>query len=260
MGSIQTVAGSGRSKASGDGGSALKAGMDTLAVTAQADGGFLIGDWIRVRRVSPGESQDFIAGGCIGHLDKKPTHDGGYMLRGCLFNRGPSKRVALFGGTVSVASLPNGGFLFKQSQNGRAVVMRVSPRGWLTTVAGGRAPLRKQSTTKHDGYLSNRFSYGVVENKRFSGDGGPASKAEFGVEGGIALLGDGSYLIADYIHRRIRKVFPNGKIETVVGTGRKGFSGDGGPANKANLGLPVAVAVTPDGGFVVLTEEGPHSS
>src|ERR1700712_31200 len=40
-------------------------------------------------------------------------------------------------------------------------------------------------------------------------------------------------------------------VSTIAGTGVSGFSGDGGPANQAQLGIPTGVSFTPGGGFVV---------
>jgi hypothetical protein len=42
-----------------------------------------------------------------------------------------------------------------------------------------------------------------------------------------------------------------GHIDTIAGTGHKGFTGDGGPATAARLYSPVGVALTATGGVVV---------
>src|SRR5207302_7216003 len=55
------------------------------------------------------------------------------------------------------------------------------------------------------------------------------------------FTGDAGYqACCDY---RIRKISPAGVITTVAGSGRIGFSGDGGPAGTAALNGPVGVAV-----------------
>jgi hypothetical protein len=43
-------------------------------------------------------------------------------------------------------------------------------------------------------------------------------------------------------------------VSTVAGTGTAGFSGDGGPASAAQLGAPLAVSVTPDGGYLIVDQ------
>jgi hypothetical protein len=122
-----------------------------------------------------------------------------------------------------VAALPDGGYLIADTGNSR--VRRVSPAGTITTVAGNGT-------------------------RGFSGDGGPATAAEIFDPNGLAVMPDGGFLIADgdYV---VRRVFPDGTITTVAGTGVQGFSGDGGPATAAQLNLPYSVAVTPDGGFLI---------
>jgi sugar lactone lactonase YvrE len=71
----------------------------------------------------------------------------------------------------------------------------------------------------------------------FSGDGGPATAAKLNFPAGIAVDNQGNLFIADTANFRIRKVTPSGVISTVAGTGVRGFSGDGGPATSAQLGL-----------------------
>jgi len=131
--------------------------------------------------------------------------------------------AASFKDPIGVAVLPDGSFLIADAGAGR--VRRVSPTGIITTVAGNGT-------------------------RGFSGDGGPATAAEIFDPNGLAVLPDGGFLIADgdYV---VRRVFPDGTITTVAGTGVQGFSGDGGPATAAQLNLPYSVAVTPDGGFLI---------
>jgi hypothetical protein len=85
----------------------------------------------------------------------------------------------------------------------------------------------------------------------FTGDGGPATAAALNDPSGVAVMPDGGYLIADAGNDRVRRVFPDGTINTVAGTGMYGFSGDGGPATAAALQAPIGVAVMHDGGFLI---------
>ncbi|MCX6908385.1 MAG: hypothetical protein NTY01_10125, partial [Verrucomicrobia bacterium] len=65
--------------------------------------------------------------------------------------------------------------------------------------------------------------------KGFSGDGGPATKAQLRELFGIVRGPDGALYICDTGNHAIRRVAPDGTITIVAGCGRKGYSGDGGP-------------------------------
>ena len=91
----------------------------------------------------------------------------------------------------------------------------------------------------------------------FSGDGGPATSAKLYGPSGVAVDGAGNLVIADPQDLRIRVVAAStgtfygqamtaGDIYTVAGTGRYGFSGDGGPGTRAAIAL-----VFPSGGVAV---------
>jgi sugar lactone lactonase YvrE len=96
-------------------------------------------------------------------------------------------------------------------------VRKIDPSGTITTVAG-------------TGQLG------------FSGDGGPATEAKLTAYD-LALDHKGNIYICDLENQRIRKVDRDGIIHTVAGSGKKGYSGDGGPATKAALKDPWGVAV-----------------
>jgi len=127
---------------------------------------------------------------------------------------------------LGVAAFPDGSYLIADA--GAATIRRVSAAGIITTVAGTGTP----------GY---------------SGDGGAATAAQLFAPSGVAVLSDGGFLIADTGNSRVRRVSPTGTITTVAGTGTPGFSGDGGPATAAQLGMnsPYSLTVTPDGGFLL---------
>ena len=86
----------------------------------------------------------------------------------------------------------------------------------------------------------------------YSGDQGPASKAEVYCPIGLVVDRDGNLLVADDGNNRIRRVAPDGLISTLAGTGpvgtdRGAYTGDGGPATSARLHEPVGVALAADG-------------
>jgi sugar lactone lactonase YvrE len=84
----------------------------------------------------------------------------------------------------------------------------------------------------------------------YSGDGGPAIEAKFEANA-LALDGKGNMYIADTENNRIRKVDRDGIIHTVAGTGKEGYSGDGGPATEAALALPTGIAVDREGNVFI---------
>ena len=78
----------------------------------------------------------------------------------------------------------------------------------------------------------------------FSGDGGPATSAEFNDIDGVGVDAQGDIFIADTGNNRIREVdAATGIVKTVVGNGAAVFAGDGGPAPLASLHSPGGVAV-----------------
>jgi DNA-binding beta-propeller fold protein YncE len=73
--------------------------------------------------------------------------------------------------------------------------------------------------------------------KGAAGDDGPAAKASFNGMHSLAVTPSGEVLLADTWNNRVRRVDPkSGRITALIGTGEKGYSGDGGPALKANFG------------------------
>ena len=72
----------------------------------------------------------------------------------------------------------------------------------------------------------------------FSGDGGPATKAELDNPFGIVRGPDGAFYYCEYTGQRIRRIGKDGTITTIAGNGQEGFTGDGGPALKATFNKP----------------------
>ena len=85
----------------------------------------------------------------------------------------------------------------------------------------------------------------------FSGDGGPALKAQLSYPYGVAVDAVGNLFFSEYFKNRIRRVDSSGIITTIAGTGEEGFSGDGGPAVQAQLAYPWGVAVDAAGNLFI---------
>lgn len=85
----------------------------------------------------------------------------------------------------------------------------------------------------------------------YAGDGGPAVAAKLNEPHGVALDSTGNLYVADSLNNVIREVRKDGTIDTVVGTGQRGNSGDGGSPRSATLFAPFGVAISPDGSLFI---------
>jgi len=124
---------------------------------------------------------------------------------------------------LDVAALPDGGIVFSEWAADYAAIREVKPDGTLTTLAGG-------------------------ERQGFGGDGGPAVDATFREPFEIAVATDGGILVAD--GPRVRRIGTDGIIETVAGTGKVPYNGDGIPATEANISA-TSLAAGPNGSFLI---------
>lgn len=110
--------------------------------------------------------------------------------------------------------------------------------------------VRKIST---DGKISTIAGAGAG----YRGDNGPAVSAQLNCPREVAVDASGSVYITDAANHRVRVITPDGKINTVAGTGTAGSSGDGGPAAKAQLNYPLGVAVDSTGALYI-SDHGNH--
>ena len=83
------------------------------------------------------------------------------------------------------------------------------------------------------------------------GDGGPAILAQFSFPRSLALDPAGNIYVVDTRSHRIRRIARDGTISTFAGTGEDGDEGDGGPATRAQLCYPAAVAADAEGNVYV---------
>ncbi len=91
----------------------------------------------------------------------------------------------------------------------------------------------------------------TVAGSDFVGDGGPALSAVLTQTEGVAVDSAGSVYVADAADNRVRKITPDGTIQTVAGTGRAGFAGDGGAASNALLSHPYGLALDSAGNLYI---------
>ncbi len=130
-----------------------------------------------------------------------------------------------YGYTADVAVDTAGNIYLATESDGR--ILRIDANGRITTVAGT----------------------GV---SGFSGDGVRADRAQLSNPVGVAIDAAGNVYIADEGNSRVRRVDTGGKITTFAGNGIAGFSGDNGPATRAQLELPVDVALDAAGNLYIV--------
>ena len=144
--------------------------------------------------------------------------------------------------------------------------------GGQATGATFNQPYSLQVDAKGDVYVVDRLNYvirkidastgiistiagtGEVGN---SGDGGPATAAQFREPNDCFLDGRGGLLIADVQDQRIRRLdLESGIITTFAGNGAKERSGDGLPATQASILGARAVCMDSAGNTYIAEREG----
>lgn len=100
-------------------------------------------------------------------------------------------------------------------------------------------------------------TYAGTGEAGYGGDGGPADRAALREPNAIDFDPAGNLYIADVADNRVRRVdAKTGVITTVAGTGRREFSGDGGPAHEASIEGARGVAFAADGTLYICEREG----
>ena len=183
-------------------------GLSPHGVAVDGSGNvYIVDEFDTVLKATPGGTFTRIAGS---------LHNCGNIT--CLGDGGPATSAELLG-PQGVAVDGQGNVYIADSDNER--VRKVTSGGTITTIAGSGQYL-------HGGY---------------SGDGGPATSARLNKPYGVAVDRKGNLYITDLVNNRVRKVNPKGTISTFAGTGKRGFSGDGGPATRAKLSSPSGITV-----------------
>jgi sugar lactone lactonase YvrE len=90
----------------------------------------------------------------------------------------------------------------------------------------------------------------------FSGDGGPAGKAQLAQPHSIALDRVGNVYICDIMNNRVRKIDGTGIITTFAGTGERGNTPDEASVDGTPVTGPRSIEITPDGTMYLILREG----
>lgn len=151
--------------------------------------------------------------------------------------------ITSVGGTGIAGSSGDGGSAMAAEMSPVAVAMDTAGNIYFSDQA--HSCVRKINTA---GIISTVAGNGSIG---YSGDGGPATAAEFNGLIGIAVDLAGNIYIADGFNNRVRKVNTAGIITTVAGCGLAGYYGDTGPAISAGINFPSDVAVDASGNLYI---------
>jgi len=120
--------------------------------------------------------------------------------------------------------------------------VEIGPDGALYICEVGHHRVRRLDLTS--GELTTVAGNGT---KGYAGDGGPATKAQLNEPYEVRFDKAGNMLFVEMQNQLVRKVDrQTGLISTIAGTGKKGFSGDGGPATAATFSSPHSIALDGD--------------
>src|SRR5215470_9519103 len=155
----------------------------------------------------------------------------GFLLAGIFFVAAPRQRAQQKQNTPIRLIYPNGLALDDKgdlyiSDIGAHRVFKLNPQGCLTVIAG----------TGEGG---------------FSGDGGPATRAQLNAPHDLAFDAEGRLLIADTFNHRIRRIDLQGVITTIAGSGNAPITVYGSAAPKDTLNNPQGVAVDLAGNILI---------
>ena len=215
---IETVAGTGETGFSGDGGPAIAAQLGTpFGVVRGPDGAIWFCEYTgqRIRRIAKDGTISTIAGtGTKGY-----TGDGGPALE-ATFNQPHEIRFDA-AGNLYVADMVNN------------AIRRIDAKTHIITTLAGNG------------------------QRGYSGDGGPAKDAVFSSPHSLQFGPDGSLYICDVNNNAIRRIdLKTGLIHAFAGTGKPGLTPDGAPIAGTPLRAPRSIDFDRAGNLWLATREG----
>lgn len=263
-GIVNTIAGNGSRFYGGDGGLATSATLSTAGIAVDNSGNVYIADSEnhRIRKLTPLPASDSIAPTITTIF---PTSGSTWTtLDGVLYLSGTAADNSL----VAQVSWKNdrGGNGSASGTTDWSAQIRLQPGANNITVTAWDAAGNAGSKTLAVNYNA-QTTFASVAGKPvvipassiagpaisggFSGDGGPATTATLDSPRAIVSDKAGNLYIADTANHRIRRITPDGQINTFAGNGAVGSSGDGGTATAASLNEPQGLAVDAAGNVYI---------
>jgi uncharacterized protein (TIGR03437 family) len=245
-GNINTIAGSGTFGFQGDGDAAIQAFIsDIHAIAVDSSLNVYLADTHngRVRKVTTDGKIFTIAGnGTIGYAG-----DGAAATNAALSQ--PSGLAVDSTGNVYIADF------------GNSTIRKIDSKGNISTVAGtgvwgysgdggsaAKAQLAAPYSLAIDGsgnlYVAD---IGNTNIRKITTDGNIQTIVSNVTVNSLAIDSAGNIYYPDAINHRIQKILPSGAQSTIAGTGRAGYSGDGGSALNAQFNQPYGIAVDASG-------------
>jgi hypothetical protein len=265
-GIITTVAGTGVSGFSGDGGPAVSAQISVISLAADNLGNIYIADGsgCRIRKVSTLGIITTVAGnGTCGF-----SGDGGQAISAKIsaisvaadsssniYIADGSNRIRKINVSGVITTIAGNGTLGFTGDGGPAISAQISPgavavgNGNVFFADGNGTRIRKVNSS---GVINTVAGTGTGG---FSGDGGPATSAQIYAEGLAADTLGNLFIETDSFPGaagdRIRKVNSGGTISTYAGNDTLGYSGDNTTATNTAIDNPSGIAVDLSGNLYV---------
>ncbi len=273
-GVITAFAGTGTSGFSGDGGQATAAKLNNpVGVAIDASGNVYITDLFnyRIRKVNTSGVISTIAGtGTLGTsgdggaatsaLLNEPAHltieyssgdlyfsDGESRVRKIAAATGTITAVA---GTTTLGFSGNGGAATSANMNGVEGICLDANYIYITESVNLIVRKVDRSTGIITAFAGTQGSSG------YTGDGGAATSATFGVPREIKVDGSGNFFISDQGNQVIRKINSSGTISSYTSPGS--YSGEGVVPGSASIDYPAGIFIHSSGDMYI-TDQGSYS-
>ena len=198
-----------------------------------------------------------------GTIGTEPLADGVAAFTTSSLAAGTNTITASYGGTATFASSVTGtivtaagdGIAGYEGDNGPASAAELNAPRQLAFDSAGNVFIADtknnviREVVKATGDIITFAGNGTAG---YTGDQGPATRAELSSPFDVAIDSAGDLFISDTGNNVVREVVEaTGDIVTFAGTGTAGYSGDGGPASAALLDSPRGIAVDAAGDLFI---------